>query len=95
MDNLEALLDEIVTELQNYNGERIGRTRVGDYTVSTLDSIIAGWSTAIWKGSGDLVIVAYYATKEEALQGHQDWVDACKLNPTVAWSVRLNKYITL
>ena len=95
MDNLESLISGLLASLGGYRGEIGGRNTVGDYTVSTIDTPDAGWETAIWKGSGEIVIVARYETKEEALQGHQDWIDACKLNPTAAWSVQLDEYITL
>lgn len=95
MDNIEALLCRILASRFGYKGEVGGKDKVGDYTVSTVDTPDAGWETAIWKEGGEIVVVARYATKEEALEGHQDWVEGCKLNPTVAWSVQLGEYITL
>lgn len=95
MDSIESMLYGILASLGGYQGERVGKTQVGNYTVSTVDTADAGWETAIWKNLENMVIVARYETKEEAKQGHQDWVEACKLNPTVAWSVQLEEYITL
>ena len=95
MDSIESTIYGLLASLGGYRGERIGKTQVGNYTVSTIDTPDAGLETAIWKNGGDIVIVARYETKEEAKQGHQDWVEACKLNPTVAWSVQLDEYITL
>ena len=95
MDNFESMLYGILAGLQGYKGERIGKTCVGDYTVSTIDTADAGWETAIWKEGGEIVVVARYATKEEAEQGHQNWIEICKLNPTTAWSVQMDEYIML
>jgi hypothetical protein len=95
MDRFESLVYGILASLQGYKSEVGGKDEVGDYTVSTVNTIDAGWETAIWKGNGEIVVVARYATKEEALQGHQDWIEVCKLNPTTAWSVQTDEYVTL
>ena len=78
----------------NYDtAEKIGRDTVGDYTIDTCDTIDQGWETAVWKGDGDIIIVARYDTKEEAQQGHEDWIDVCKTNPSAAWSVQMDAYV--
>ena len=95
MDNFEQILFGILAGRLGYKNESCGKDKVGDYTVSTVNTIDAGWETAIWKGNGTIVVVARYITKEEAQKGHQDWVEVCKLNPTTAWSVQTDEYITL
>ena len=95
MDSIEKLLYGLAAMSQGYKGERIAKTRVGDYTVSTIDTPDQGWETAIWKQDGEIVLVARYETREEAQIGHNDWICACKLNPTVAWSIQFDQYITL
>ena len=68
MDRIESLVYGILANLQGYKSEVGGKDEVGDYTVSTVNTLDAGWETAIWKGNGTIVVVARYATKEEALQ---------------------------
>lgn len=75
--------------------EKVGRTRVGEYTIDTCDTVDQGWETAVWKGSGTIVIVQRYNSKEEAKEGHEAWCTACTLNPTKVWSVQLDEYIKL
>lgn len=96
MDDFEMIVLSVLANLQGCNKKEIGgRDEIGDYTVSTVNTIDAGWETAIWKGHGTIVVVARYATKEEALQGHQDWIKVCELCPTTAWSVQKDEYVTL
>lgn len=40
-----------------------------------------------------MVIVARYATREEAVLGHYEWVDRCKSHPRSAYSVQLERDI--
>lgn len=73
-------------------GEVIGRDIVGDYTIDTCYTIDQGWETAVWKGSNPMIIVGRYASKEDAQEGHENWREACKLNPSSAWSVQMECY---
>ena len=74
----------------------IRRDAINDYPINTVNTPDCGLETAIWKGeTGTIIIVARYNTEEEALEGHENWVSACSLNPTKAWSVQFNKYIEL
>lgn len=98
MDEYDEL-NEFLNEFINFFGdllkptEKIGQTKIFDYTISTLFTIDCGWETAIWKGDfGNIIVVARYATKEEAIQGHEDWCYACALKPTKAWSVQTQNY---
>lgn len=77
------------------NCDKAGRDTIGDYTIDTCETPDFGWETALWKGSGDIVIVARYTNKEEAIRGHQDWMNVCNLKPTKVWSVQLDEYVTL
>jgi hypothetical protein len=74
--------------------EVVGRDDVGEYTIDTCYTVDQGWETAVWKGDdGNMIVVARYATKEEAQEGHNDWCATCQLNPTSAWSVQLDEYV--
>lgn len=73
-------------------GEVIGRDIVGDYTIDTCYTIDQGWETAVWKGSNPMIIVGRYASKEDAQEGHENWREICKLNPSSAWSVQMECY---
>ena len=91
MDSLEDLLFGILYG-GSYNGEKIGTDIVGDYTIDTCDTIDQGWETAVWKGENPMIIVDRYKTKEEAVKGHENWIEVCKLNPVQAWSVQTGRY---
>lgn len=74
--------------------EVVGRDDVGEYTIDTCYTVDCGWETAVWKGDDSpMIVVARYATKEEAQEGHSDWCAACLLNPACAWSVQLDEYV--
>lgn len=40
-----------------------------------------------------MVIVARYATREEAVLGHREWVNRCKSHPSSAYSVQFERDI--
>ena len=91
MDDIFSTLFGILNA--NYDlADKVGRDQVGDYTIDTCDTVDQGWETAVWKGDGDMIIVARYESKEEAEQGHEDWVTICRTNPISAWSVQLDSY---
>lgn len=93
MDNIYSTLFGAL--FGNYAAaEKVGRNTVGEYTIDTCYTIDQGWETAVWKNNGDIIIVARYASKESALEGHNDWVAACALNPTEVWSVQTEQYET-
>lgn len=92
MDSIESLIEGILNA--NYDTcEKVGRDQVGAYTIDTCYTFDQGWETAVWKNSGKIVIVARYETKEEAQEGHEDWVAVCRFNPVSAWSVQCEAYI--
>ena len=76
----------------NNRSEVISRDIVGDYTIDTCYTIDQGWETAVWKGSNPMIIVGRYASKEDAQEGHENWREICKLNPSTAWSVQMECY---
>ena len=91
MDNIYSMLFRLMMGEDN-RSEVIGRDVVGDYTIDTCYTIDQGWETAVWKGSNPMIIVDHYASKEDAQKGHENWCEACKLNPSSAWSVQMECY---
>lgn len=77
---------------ENNRGEVVNRDTINDYTIDTCYTIDQGWETAVWKGSNPMIIVDRYASKEDAQKGHENWCEACKLNPSSAWSVQMECY---
>ena len=77
---------------ENNRGEVVGKDTINDYTIDTSYTIDQGWETAVWKGSNPMIIVDRYASKEDAQKGHENWCEACKLNPSSAWSVQMECY---
>ena len=77
---------------KNNRGEVVSRDTINDYTIDTCYTIDQGWETAVWKGSNPMIIVDRYASKEDAQKGHENWCEACKLNPSSAWSVQMECY---
>lgn len=94
MDNIFSSMFGIFANLFN-KPDRIARDTVGEYTISTMFTIDQGYETAIWKGNGEIVIVARYETKEEAETGHAVWQSVCELNPKRLWSVQFEEFINL
>jgi hypothetical protein len=92
MDSIESLIKGILNA-NPATCDKVGRDRVGAYTIDTCHTCDQGWETAVWKDEGEIIIVARYETKEEAQIGHEDWISVCKLNPTSAWSVQCDEYI--
>lgn len=52
----------------------IARTEIDGFIVSTVDSMDMGYETAIIDANGTHP-VQHYNTEEEAIDGHDDWVD--------------------
>lgn len=53
-----------------------------DFIIDTVDSIDAGWETAISTAIHRCwVIVERYETKEQAIAGNQKWIDSMTANP--------------
>lgn len=67
MDNLMDLIFGIV--YNNHDSDLIGRDQVDDYTIDTCLTADQGYETAVWRGNHNMVIVARYATREEAVLG--------------------------
>lgn len=78
MDNLLGLFDAIA------KGEapRIARTWVNGLTVSTVNSWDCGPETAILDASRAYPVERYFS-EEEALAGHERWVEKCRQGLTV------------
>ena len=91
MDSIYSTLFGLMMGEDN-RSEVIGRDVIGDYTIDTCYTIDQGWETAVWKGSNPMIIVDRYASKEDAQKGHKNWCEACKLNPSSAWSVQMECY---
>ena len=82
-----------------YGGARkqdtVGSTKVGDYLIVTCWTVDQGYETAISKLNHDWVVVQRYATRDEAVRGHSDWMSACALEPDALWSVQLDMVVNL
>ena len=91
MDSIYSTLFGIMLG-ENNRSEVIGRDTINDYTIDTCYTIDQGWETAVWKGSNPMIIVGRYASKEDAQEGHENWREICKLNPSSAWSVQMECY---
>ena len=91
MDSIYSMLFGAMLGEAN-RSEVVGRDTVGEYTINTCYTIDQGWETAVWKGSNPMIIVGRYASKEDAEEGHKDWCEVCKLNPSTAWSVQMERY---
>lgn len=72
------------------NGEVL-TDKIGDYTIDSCYTFNAGCETAIWYKSNPMVIVEYYASKEQMAIGHQKWCEFCKNNPKTVYSVQLHR----
>ena len=91
MDNLMSLLFGIACN--NHDADLVGRGQVADYTIDTCLTADQGYETAVWLADHDMVIVARYATREEAVLGHCKWVNRCKSHPSSAYSVQFERDI--
>lgn len=91
MDSFRSLLYGLLNN--NHYSDLVGRDTVGKYTIDTCYTMDQGYETAVWKDNGEIVIVARYSNKDEALNGHQFWKDKCLDNPSYAWSVQMDSYI--
>ena len=68
MDNLMDLIFGII--YNDHDSDLIGRDQVDDYTIDTCLTADQGYETAVWVADHNMVIVARYATREEAVLGH-------------------------
>lgn len=91
MDNFGSLLYGLLNN--NHYQDLVGRDTVGKYTIDTCYTMDQGYETAVWKDSGEIVIVARYSNRSEAQDGHQFWKDKCLDSPSCAWSVQMDSYI--
>lgn len=87
MDNLMSLMFGIA--YNNHDADLVGHNQIDDYTIDTCLTADQGYETAVWVADHDMIIVARYATKEEAALGHYKWVRKCKNHPSSAYSVQL------
>lgn len=67
MDNLMDLIFGII--YNDHDSDLIGRDQVDDYTIDTCLTADQGYETAVWVADHNMVIVARYATREEAVLG--------------------------
>lgn len=87
IDNPIVLSDRFLSDRSNaYNNE------IDNYTIDTCYTLDCGWETAIWKGEGEVIIVAYYENEEKAKIGHTLWCTICQSKPTRVWSVQTQQY---
>ena len=91
MDSIYSMLFGIMLG-ENNRSEVIGHDTINDYTIDTCYTIDQGWETAVWKSSNPMIIVGRYTSKEDAQEGHENWRETCKLNPSSAWSVQMECY---
>ena len=80
MYSFEDAMKSIFAVLSGWQGDKIAQEQIGNYFVSTVETAIHGWETAICKDNGRLVIAARYANKEEAEAGHKTWCSFVKIN---------------
>jgi hypothetical protein len=66
MDNLIDLIFGIV--YNDHDSDLIGRDQVDDYTIDTCLTADQGYETAVWVADHNMVIVARYATKNDAVK---------------------------
>lgn len=92
MDSIESLMFGL---MMNNRNDVVGRDEIDDYTVDTCYTYDAGYETAIMRDGGEWVIVARYSSREEAEEGHKEWMDYCMTNPTFAYSVQLDERVRL
>ena len=88
---LQALEDVLSGETP-LRGKVVGRHTIEDYTIDTCYTLDCGWETAVCKGEGNWIVVARYETKEQAQEGHEDWIYACGCFPAFAWSIQTERY---
>lgn len=81
MDNLMDLIFGIV--YNDHDSDLIGRDQVDDYTIDTCLTADQGYETAVWVADHNMVIVARYATREEAVLGHREWLIDVKAIPVL------------
>ncbi len=91
MDNLMDLIFGII--YNDHDSDLIGRDQVDDYTIDTCLTADQDYETAVWVADHNMVIVARYATREEAVLGHREWVNRCKSHPSSAYSVQFERDI--
>lgn len=70
MDDLMNLLFGIA--YNNHDADLIGRDQVDNYTIDTCLTADAGYETAVWMDDHDMIIVARYDNREEAVLGHYE-----------------------
>ena len=75
--------------------DTVGSTQVGDYLIDTCWTVNQGYETAISKLNHAWVVVQRYATRDEAVKGHSDWMSACALEPEKVWSPQLGIIVDL
>ena len=92
MDNPFLNLFSAMLDYDNYESRKVNRTVINDYTIDTAYSSDYGYETAIWKNdSDDMAIVERYANKDEAIEGHNKWVEFCKTNPSKVWNIQTDE----
>lgn len=92
MDNPFLNLFATILDYNNYESRKVNRTNINAYTIDTVYTSDYGYETAIWKDdSDDMAIVERYADKDEAIEGHNKWVEFCKTNPSKVWNIQTDE----
>ena len=90
MDSLGSLLfGRLFGDYES--ADKVGRTEIEGYTVDTCDTVDCGYETAIWYQDNAIVIVERYSDREQAISGHDKWVEFCKTKPSTVYSVQLDE----
>ena len=92
MDSIESLIYGL---LNNNRKDVVGTDEVDDYTVDTCYTMDAGYESAIMRDGGEWIVVARYSSRDEAEEGHKEWIEFCRTLPTIAYSVQLDKMVRL
>ena len=89
MDTFDSLMFGIFNT--SGNEDRVAHHIVEDYEIDTCYTVDQGYETAIWKGNGTIVVTQRYASRDEAVEGHELWIEYCKLNPVAAYSPQTDR----
>lgn len=79
--------------------KQIARTDIGTHMISTI-KVNGYYETAIWilpeHAEGNIVVVAQYDNKKDALEGHKEQVENCeRMRPKMLWDINEKKNIEL
>jgi len=79
-----------------YENRLVKNTKLENCTVDTAFTPDTNYfETAIAPNYLAWIIVDEYATKDEAIKGHDKWVKYMKKKPKKLWGIRLERYIKI